>query len=264
MLTITLTTDFGNGNYLIAALKGSLIGKLNNCQIVDVSHQIETGDIYACAYVMRGLIPYYNFKSHHIVLCGLYINNLENILIGYKGDQYYYFTDNGFANLALPTDITIRKVKTDSQFIYNIDGIIQAITLSINYIQQGADWKAFTEEYTPQHKLTDLEPIVNEDSIKAQIIYIDTFKNVVVNLTQQEFETHRRGRNFRIEFYGSSRIDRIHHKYSEVKEGNNLCFFNNAGYLEIAVNDGNAADLFGLEKSTAKDNIYATVTIYFE
>jgi S-adenosylmethionine hydrolase len=59
-----------------------------------------------------------------------------------------------------------------------------------------------------------------------------------------------------------------------VSESVKLAWFNSANYLEIAVNKGNAAGLFGLEGYTEKANtqtqymqnrlLYQTVKIYFD
>ncbi|MCB0742194.1 MAG: SAM-dependent chlorinase/fluorinase, partial [Chitinophagaceae bacterium] len=52
-----------------------------------------------------------------------------------------------------------------------------------------------------------------------------------------------------------------------VPEGEKLALFNSAGYLEIAINKGNAAGLFGLysysEKLTQGQLSYHTVRIFF-
>jgi hypothetical protein len=68
--------------------------------------------------------------------------------------------------------------------------------------------------------------------------------------------------------------EKISETYADVHESEKLAFFNSANYLEIAVNKGNAAGLFGLEGYKEKTNIqtqymqnrllYQTVKIYFE
>lgn len=70
-----------------------------------------------------------------------------------------------------------------------------------------------------------------------------------MNITREEFELHRKGRPFKIIFKRDEVIDRISKKYSDVKEGEKLALFNAAGYLEIAINKGNAAGLAGLFSS---------------
>ena len=64
--------------------------------------------------------------------------------------------------------------------------------------------------------------------------------------------------------------------YADVPEGEKLALFNSAGYLEIAINQGNAAELFGLQGYSELQQqhaqqpfvnnllLYQTVKIYFE
>jgi S-adenosylmethionine hydrolase len=98
---------------------------------------------------------------------------------------------------------------------------------------------------------------------------------VVVNITREQFEEQRKGRSFRIVFKRDEMIDHISESYADVAQGEKLALFNSAGYLEIAINKGNAAGLFGLkgfsEKSGAQAAgimqnklFYQTVRVYFE
>ena len=47
-------------------------------------------------------------------------------------------------------------------------------------------------------------------------------------------------------------IDKISESYADVNEGEKLALFNSASYLEIAINKGNAAGLFGLQGYSEK------------
>jgi S-adenosylmethionine hydrolase len=117
-----------------------------------------------------------------------------------------------------------------------------------------------------------LRPTQGEDWIEGQIIFIDHFENVVVNITRDSFEEQRRGRSFRIVFKRDEAIDKVSETYADVQEGEKLALFNSAGYLEIAINKGNAAGLFGLQGFLEQSQnsylqnrlFYQTVKVYFE
>ena len=113
-----------------------------------------------------------------------------------------------------------------------------------------------------------LRPVLDNNSIEGQIIFIDSFENVIVNITHEQFEEQRKGRSFRIVFTRNEMIDRISESYADVPEGEKLALFNSAGYLEIAINKGNAAGLFGLkgfsEKTRQGQLSYQTIKVYFE
>ena len=111
--------------------------------------------------------------------------------------------------------------------------------------------------------------------IESQIIFIDNFENVIVNLVKEEFEEIRKNRRFRIVLMRNSEIiEKISDHYASVLPGENIAFFNSAGYLEIAINKGNAAGLLGLQGFSEKQLqqsqymnsrlFYQTVKVYFE
>ena len=112
-----------------------------------------------------------------------------------------------------------------------------------------------------------LRPTFENNSIDGQIIFIDSFENVIVNITREQFEEQRKGRNFQIVFKRDETIEQISETYADVPEGEKLALFNSAGYLEIAINKGNAAGLFGLkgfsEKLRQGQLSYQTIRIYF-
>ena len=119
-----------------------------------------------------------------------------------------------------------------------------------------------------------LRPMLGNNWIEGQIIFIDNFENVIININKEEFEEQRRGRSFKIVFKRDEIIDKISESYADVNESEKLALFNSAGYLEIAINKGNAAGLFGLQRFSEKPAIqnqylqnrllYQTVRIYFE
>jgi S-adenosylmethionine hydrolase len=102
-----------------------------------------------------------------------------------------------------------------------------------------------------------LRPTLGEDWMEGQIIFIDNFENVIVNITKDQFERQRKGRRFKIVFKRDEIIERISGSYADVPQGEKLVIFNSAGYMEIAINKGNAAGLFGLKGLQRKQRHHA-------
>jgi S-adenosylmethionine hydrolase len=89
-----------------------------------------------------------------------------------------------------------------------------------------------------------------------------------VNITKEAFELQQKGRKFKIVFKRDEVIDTISEHYADVPEGEKLALFNSAGYLEIAINKGNAAGLFGLQgysEIQVQNNrlFYQTIKVFF-
>jgi hypothetical protein len=124
----------------------------------------------------------------------------------------------------------------------------------------------------PYIEKNHLRPTLSDNWMEGQIIFIDNFENVIVNITREQFEEQRRGRSFRIVFKRDEVIDKISETYADAPDGEKCAIFNSAGYLEIAIHKGNAAGLFGLQDFTEQSQnlylqnrlFYQTIKVYFE
>jgi S-adenosylmethionine hydrolase len=82
-------------------------------------------------------------------------------------------------------------------------------------------------------------------------------------MTRDQFDTIGRGRPFRIQFMRDEEITHLSTHYYNVGEGQKLCRFNATGFMEICINRGKAASLFGFKLHREKLFIYNTIKIYF-
>ena len=67
MSIVTLTTDFGNKDYSVAAVKGAILSTFKNPKIIDISHQIEPYNVTQAAYVLKNAYKNFPRGSIHIV-----------------------------------------------------------------------------------------------------------------------------------------------------------------------------------------------------
>ena len=99
----------------------------------------------------------------------------------------------------------------------------------------------------------NVRPVVNNDTIRGEVIHVDHYGNVITNITKEAFTSVVKHQAFKIAF-GASRHDitAIHKTYSDVPVGERVAFFGDSGLLEMAVNKGavgnggGAAQLLGL------------------
>ncbi len=270
MALLTLTSDIGQQDYLVGAVKGQLLQINPAFTIVDISHTISPFNYPQAAYICRNAIRNFPPFSFHLLLVNLFEKKPEQLLMAYHHDQYILCADNGLLTMVLedkpemviglPLDKTAIK---NTLYCTRIMGeAVQALQTGASLQQIGILDTSFTEK-------NHLRPTLGVDWIEGQIIFIDNFENIVVNITREQFEEQRRGRHFSIVFKRNEVIHTISETYADVPEGEKLALFNSAGYLEIAINKGNAAGLFGLqgflEQSQSMQNrlFYQTVRIFF-
>lgn len=275
MPLLTLTSDIGNQDYLVSAVKAQLLQINPDFGIIDISHTIPPFNYPQAAYITRSAVKNFPDYTYHLILVNLFEKKPEQLLLAFHNNQYFLCADNGLLNMILESkpEIVIG-IPLDKTAIKNTIYCTSIMGKTVNRLVNGDSIKDIGEPDTTFIEKNHLRPLLNNQWIEGQIIFIDNFENVVVNITRDQFEEQRKGRSFRIVFKRDETIDRISESYADVNEGEKLAIFNSAGYLEIAINKGNAAGLFGLkgfsEKTKQTSNImlgqlsYQTVKVYFE
>jgi S-adenosyl-L-methionine hydrolase (adenosine-forming) len=266
---ITLTSDIGSPDYLVGAVKAQLLQTNPEFSIVDISHNIPPFNYPQAAYVCRAAIKNFPEFSYHLILVNLFEKKPEQLLLAFHNNQYILCADNGLLTMILEDDpeivIGLPLDKTATKTTTYLTGVMGK---AINQLANGEPIRTIGEPDVKYIEKRHLRPLLENNSIEGQIIFIDSFENVIVNITHEQFEEQRKGRSFRIVFKRDEMIDRISETYADVPEGEKLALFNSAGYLEIAINKGNAAGLFGLkgfsEKMRQGQLSYQTVKVYFE
>lgn len=275
MALITLTSDIGRQDFLTGAVKGQLLQINDQFNIVDISHELSPFNYPQAAYVCRNAIKNFPPKTFHIVLVNLFDKKPGHLLIIEHNDQYIGCADNGLITMILeetPQKIAALPLSKSEQ--KNTLYCAKVFAKAYQDILDGKPFEKIGDTDVSIEVKNPLRPLLGEKFIEGQIIFIDNFENVIINITKEEFEEQRRGRSFNIVFKRDETIDKISESYADVSESEKLALFNSANYLEIAVNKGNAAGLFGLEGYTEKANtqtqymqnrlLYQTVKIFFD
>jgi S-adenosylmethionine hydrolase len=275
MPLVTLTSDIGQQDYLVGAAKGRLLRINPEFQIVDISHSLSPFNYPQAAYVCRSAIRNFPEFTYHVILVNLFESKPDQLLFAFHNNQYILCADNGLLSMiveekpemliGIPMDKTAIK-----NTLYCVDVAAKAITQLVN----GEPINNIGVPDPEYIEKNPLRPLLGENWIEGQIIFIDNFENVIVNITQEQFEQQRKGRHFKIVFKRDEIIERISGSYADVPQGEKLVLFNSAGYMEIAINKGNAAGLFGLKGFIEKSSngmpsmqnrlFYQTVKVFFE
>jgi S-adenosylmethionine hydrolase len=269
MPLLTLTSDIGKQDFLVGAVKGQLLQHDGNFTLVDITHLLSPFNYPQAAYVCRNMIKNFPEGSFHLVLVNLFDEKPEHLLLAEHNGHIIGCADNGLITMILeevPQKVVALALDKAQQ--KNALYCTAIFAKAFNDIQNGKTLEEVGDISVSIRVKNPLRPMLGNNWIEGQIIFIDNFENVIVNITKEEFEEQRKGRSFKIVFKRDEVIDKLSETYADVNEGEKLALFNSAGYLEIAINKGNAAGLFGLQGYSEKQQqsrlFYQTVKVYFE
>jgi S-adenosylmethionine hydrolase len=91
------------------------------------------------------------------------------------------------------------------------------------------------------------KPQVTEEMVIGHIIWIDSFGNLVTDISREILESLE-GQNGVVIHAGSAKIDHFNRSYAESEIGEVLAIIGSFNRLEISINQGNAAQVLGLKR----------------
>lgn len=252
---ITLTTDFGSGNYYSAVLKGSILTQCPHCHIVDITHDISNFDITEAAFVVDNTFRSFPANTINVLSVNSFYSQSPRILLLYRDGYYFIAPDNGILSLIF------EDLEAEEVVFINYEGTIadfaSVIASKIASVIGGSSFAEIGRAAESVSKRISLKPVISGNSISASVLFNDKFGNAIINVKKELFERAAKGRGFRIYFSPKNFIDKIHIQYSDVSFGDEVCIFNSAGYMEIAVYMGNASEMLELTRDSAVQIVFA-------
>ena len=240
---LTLTTDFGLTDHYTAALKGAMLKQVRALTMVDISHLVNTHDIVQAAFTLRNAWHHFPEGTIHIVSVHNAANGNERFLVFEHQSHFFIGPDNGIFSLAL--DQTPQNVRFLTFGRLNFTNIQTQIAHAVGHLAKGFPLAELGEALDHINQRIHLQPVITKSQIRGAVVHIDSYKNVVSNISQSLFQQVGQGRDFQLYYRRHDPISRISTAYNEVQMGETLCLFN-SGFLEIAIHLGKASELLGL------------------
>ena len=253
MPIITLTTDW-NGEYYIAATKGAILKELPDVIVIDISHQIKPFKSAHAAFVLKN--SYRNFPDGTVHIIGVNTESTkkEPLVVCQIHNQFFIGIDNGQFSLINPMKpqkiVKIQPDKFNLQFqSFPVLGLFIGAACKL---ASGEDIMLLGNERTSINIQPEFLEAIDDNSINARVIYIDSYGNAITNLTRETFERVGKNRNFTLHVLSRrNKITKINNFYNETENGQLLAIFNSINLLEIAIKEARVDDLLGVRKNDA-------------
>lgn len=258
---ITLTTDFGEADYFVPAMKGAIYSLNREVELVDLTHQIPPHDIYAAAFTLMCCYKEFPKWTIHVAVVDPGVGSDRRPILVMTDEYYFIGPDNGTFSYIYQRETINRVVhlKEPHYFRDNVSNTFHGRDIFAPvaaYIAKQVDWRKMGEEITDYVKFsTPVPTVLSENQIRGHVIHIDRFGNIITNITKQELtdEHVRRGVRLRV---GKHEVPRLLTYFAEAGNNELFAYFGSAGFLEIAVPRQNAARL-----TEARRGIDVEVTI---
>ncbi len=247
MKLITLTTDLGNKDYYAAVLKGELLKAIADVYIVDITHEIDPFSYSQAAFVLVNSYPHFPDGTIHLAGVDTSRYNGMNHLIFEHNRHFFIGPDNGLFALMFENNLPKQIYKLKDTMAPNTLPVAGLYVQAAKAIAEGKSMEDIGMQVLSINPAASFRPIINHNYIKGQVVHIDRFENVILNVRKDEFESTRKNRKFIVTFRRNNDIDKLEENYSTIHDGDISCIVNSAGYIELFMKHGAMASLLGLK-----------------
>jgi S-adenosylmethionine hydrolase len=254
---ITLTTDFGINDHYVGTMKGVILDIVPEAQIVDISHAVQAFDVLDGALTISQAYSYFPTGTVHMVVVDPGVGSARRPILASSDGYHFVAPDNGVLSLVYAREerIHVRHITSEHYFRQPVSNTFHGRDVFAPvaaYLAKQVDSHKFGDEVEDYAKFSAPKPkAVNENQMRAVVLKVDRFGNIITNITPQDapmlFE--ERPAAFKI-VVGSREITDIRKTYVEGGPGEVFGILGSMGFLEIVSNRGAAAQLAGAGKGS--------------
>lgn len=253
---ITLLTDFGLEDTYVGVMKGVIACICPRAQVVDLCHQVPAQDIASAAFLLDISVNYFPAGTVHVAVVDPGVGTSRKPIALRTPNAFFVGPDNGIFTLVLQRWKLLQAVCLDNPH-YHLQppsatfhgrDIFSSVAA---HIASGVPLEQLGSTLTRLQRLPFPRIRVDWSGIRATVVYIDHFGNVITNLTRTDYET------WCIRWDVKEPMVQVGHEqsllpicrtYGDVPSGKPLTLFGSSERLEVAVNGGSAAQRFSLQR----------------
>ncbi|MCZ7399931.1 MAG: S-adenosyl-l-methionine hydroxide adenosyltransferase family protein [Candidatus Methanoperedens sp.] len=247
MMVITLLSDFGD--VYPASMKGAIYGINRSASIVDISHSVPAHDVRTGAFILMISARSFPSDTVHIAVVDPGVGTQRRAIAiradsDFHGIHYFIGPNNG---LLIPAAKSLGYFKVYE--ITNTNLFRKQVSSTFHgrdifapvgaHISKGLDISVVGKQIFDYVDLDFGKGLKKDGSLQGRIIFIDQFGNLVTNISSDmvdfQFGDVLDIQNVQVLF---------HKSYGFCRKGEPVAMIGSHGFLEIAVNRGNAAQFF--------------------
>jgi S-adenosylmethionine hydrolase len=245
MRPIGLLTDFGLADHYVGALHAVLEREAPGVVRIDLGHDVPPGDIWAASFLLRCAWPHLPAKCVVMAVVDPGVGSARRAVAAAVGKRFVVAPDNGVATAVGPVDSAVALdwramgLPEPSATFHGRDLFAPAAAR----LAGGAALEELGGEVAVEALVACPlpGPASRAGGVEGSILHIDRFGNLITNVRAAE---HRDAGSA----MAAGRSMRRVRAYAEARPDEVVLLEGSAGFFELAVNCGSAAEATGLER----------------
>ena len=238
---VTLLTDFGTADGYVGEIKGVLLSRAPDAYIVDITHDIPAQDVESARLTLARVWRRFPAGTVHLAVVDPGVGTARRALAVESDGRFLVGPDNGVLSPALlmvdARAVELGMPTSAAPTFHGRDVFAPAaaeLALGTPIDALGTPASDVIVRRTP-------EPRRREDgTLAGEVIAVDRFGNAITNLVGR--------RPALLEVAGA--VLPVRRTYSDVERGSPIALVGSTGLIEVAVRDGSAANVLGLNRGS--------------
>ncbi len=246
---ITLLSDFGLRDGYAASMKGMILRICSRARIVDITHLIEPGEIRSGAFVLLTSCGFFPEKTIHVAVVDPGVGTSRRGIAIRSHSHFFVGPDNGIFSPVLENETgwEARSLENSHFFHHPVSRTFHGRDIFAPvaaHLACGAAFDQLGPVCTPL--VPDWSaPLVHKGRIEGEIIHVDRFGNAITNVLRRALEQEGKVQEWTVRIKSAPTIF-ILDTYDQAGPGKPLALTGSSGFMELAVNQGNASTRLNL------------------
>jgi S-adenosyl-L-methionine hydrolase (adenosine-forming) len=252
---ISFLSDFGLEDDFVGVCHGVIKHIAPETEVIDLSHGIAPQNVLQGALVLRSTLPYMPVGVHLAVVDPGVGGDRRAVALRSGGGRLFVGPDNGLLVLAAEQDDGIAAAHELRNEAYRLEDVSRTFHGRDLFAPAAAHLSTGTgiEDLGPALDPATLvrielpEPAVGSSRIRAEVLYVDRFGNVQLNLERTQLE--------QVDIVPGSRVELVlplesyyavaARTFAEAGHGQLILYEDAYGSIAVALTDGDAASMLG-------------------
>jgi S-adenosylmethionine hydrolase len=258
MALITLTTDFGTRDPYVAQMKGVLLARCPAARLVDLGHEIAAHDVMEGALFLTAAVPQFSPGAVHVAVVDPGVGGARRALAvaltveatePSDSPQLVVCPDNGLLTLLARRSRIIAVAEIEAPSDAEVAPTFHGRDLfapAAAALASGARVEDIGPAADPASlvSLPVAQPTpLSGGCVRGEVIHVDRFGSAITNIRPEALDSPL---DRLAATAGGQELGPPARTYAERGEGQPLWLLGSAGYVEVAVNRGSAAQTLGL------------------
>ncbi len=258
MQVITITSDWGKGDFYLPQLKGRLSTLWHSSSeilsILDFTHDVGRFNLYEAVFILKNSFSSCPDGTIHLMAVNSEPSISSPMVIARACNHYFVGINDGRFSMLFDeqTDVEFYKIPASQDGGYPSFRAIGLFCSAVEAIKLGRLERL--QDMKVKRSVPD-RPVITRDRIVGRIVYRDSYGNAISNISAENFirvyesleQQSGREPDYTIYVNGPHiRIREISENYSG-EPGDYFALFNSLGLMEIGIINGDFMQLEGLD-----------------